>query len=289
MPFAKILEEINEESEMSYEEKDFVVSGALDDILEEGSGQPPQSLAEKPLNLPENNDDGNAKASSDKAGKISFAYYLQRGVALEDIIENIFWEKEPEFKEYLRFGYNLNGLDRDALSRLEGILHAPAAEAGSQLIISDAKEFLHKITTLALPSEISPELQQHLGQVNTMTTTLCLALEALDLAGTVNGRVASENNVVSQQLHALADDAQKTLPADTLLTVSDKGHISTRTEAGGQLHGESNDRMTSHPGFKKLTGSLLAEDRLMRRKLAGYPCWIPYWRSSGSGRWPDGS
>jgi len=270
MPFAKILEEIKEESEMSHEEKDFLVSGALDDILEEDSGQPLQPLADMPLILAEKNNGGDTKAPSGKAGKISFASYLQRGVALEDIIENIFWEKEPEFKEYLRFGYNLNGLDRDALSRLEGILHAHTPEAGSQLIISDAKEFLHKITTLALPSEISPELQQHLGKVNTMTTTLCLALEALDIAGTVNGRVAAENNVVSQQLLALADEAQKTLPADTLLTVSDKGHISTRTEAGGQLHDESNDHMMSHSGFKKITASLLAEDRLIRRRLAGY-------------------
>ena len=266
MPLASTFKDMAETSAQRDELDDSFLSDFLDDILEENSGQPPQVFPESPFSPPSDNQ------LSDQQKPDRFTPHLQQGKDLVRIIEDEFLQKLPQLEEYLRLGYNLNGLDRDALNRLEGMLHAHASEAhlpAWQGIIMAAETYLQQINALVLPAEPSPERQKALEQANSMTAMLCLALETLGVAGAAGGE-KQEDSVVSEQLHALADEAKQTLAADTLLTVDESGYIRTRTESGGLLRGESSDRLTENPGFKTLTGALLAEDRVMRIRLAAY-------------------
>ncbi|ARF52071.1 hypothetical protein [Pantoea stewartii] len=241
---------------------------ALDKISEEDSHQQPQSSLENTSHLPTDNG-----GETDRRDRACLFSYLQQGVGLRQIIESEFKKKLPVFEEYRRQGYNLNGLDRDGLSQLEGMLHlsAPATPLpGWQNIMMAAKEFLRGMTQLALPPQTTPELQAALDQANNITANIRLALEALDAAGMVKERVAKADEVVNKQLYALAEEARKTLDADTVLTVSDEGYIRTQTELMGLLRSESNDHVTENVRFKKLTNSQLAEDRVIQIRLAAY-------------------
>ncbi|ROP50086.1 hypothetical protein EDF81_4312 [Enterobacter sp. BIGb0383] len=275
MPFVSKMKEYNEISEQSHEEVDSLFLEVLDEISEEDDPQQSQPLSGDNFHLPPDNNEGNSSSPSDKGDNNRFGAFLQQGVGLINIIEGEFQQKRPEFEEYLRKGYNIRGVDRNALSRLEAMLHSTSSVDNHPAwlgILMEARRYLQNIARLADPSETSPEIQEALDQANDMTGNIRVALEALDAAGMVGekGWAAKVDEEVNRHLHALAGEAITRLNAHGVLTASSDDYIRTKNELMGLMSSKGNEFRTENAKFSKLKHSLLAEDRVMRIKMATY-------------------
>lgn len=271
MPLARIYKDLSEVSEINHEAVDSAFLEFQEEVSEGDNGRTPQisPAPERPVSLPPNNN------ASDSQRPLRFTHHLQRGVALVDIIENEFWQKEPAFKEYLRLGYNRNALDRDALGLLRGMLqqHSSADNhPARQKIRRPAEDYLQALTALTFPQETTPDLQQAFDQANNLTTLLRLTLDAQDAAGAVNWqeRTAKVDEEVNQQLHVLREETIKNLRAHPASAVSREEHLRSKDELTRLLFSEPHDLAGESAKLRKLKRSRLAEDRLMRTKLAAW-------------------
>jgi len=275
MPYVSIYKEPAELSERDNDNVASLLFDVFDDVLEDDSGQQPQTLPEYTFSLPFGNSGGRPIYVANKNSGWHSAPSSSRDEDITRFIYHEFNEKLPEFSEYHRKGYNRKGLDLDALRQLEALLKQLSSEEmtpGLPQLKSEAEKYLHHLTSLILPPKPSAVLKDALNQANKVTATLSVTFNALSLAGRVGGKgwTAKVDEVVSKQLHTLAGEAQKRLEEESALPVSSTHYRQTKNALMGLMFSQSNEFTAENRKFARLKASQLAEERVMRSSLAAW-------------------
>ncbi|RKS65791.1 glycosyl transferase-like sugar-binding protein [Photorhabdus asymbiotica] len=198
---------------------------------------------------------------------------------LKKIINDAFKEKLPQLMEYRRKGYNVIGLDKEGIKKLEGMLKAVPPEIQQPTmknLYSAAQELLNTLKQHPL----LPENQDMIQQSNLVIRNLSDALEAINAVSKVNQvewweEVHKTNKAQSDRLIAATLEELFFKVKDKRLPGSNDDYCQQEREETERkikdlLLYDGYQLTAEHFKFGRLRKSLLAESRVTRLKLAEY-------------------
>ncbi|WP_342322381.1 hypothetical protein AAEY27_19145 [Kosakonia sp. BYX6] len=188
---------------------------------------------------------------------------------LREFIAGALNQKLPQLLEYQEKGYNLPGLDKNALQKVQATLQKNRPDIPDALL-KPAQRFTHILTSVVMTEETSPpELLQALPVVNAVIHQLGAALDdihAIRKVSTLNWEDEVEQTARRHREQLVTGAADRLFQQDMPATERQAG----RQWIESLMFAQSNALSAEYKKFSLLKESLLTESRITRQRLTAH-------------------
>jgi len=209
----------------------------------------------------------NSQAQSDVLNMASNLSDENIKEALREVIQEALDKKMPELVEYHQKGYNLVGLDKNALHKLQDTLQSEARKIPESLL-TPARRFINTLNAVFGPDGTpSPDLLRALPLVNEVVQHLSAALDdliATRKVSTLEWEEEAEQTAREERNRLVSVAAERLFPHESA------ERERNRQKLDSLLFAQSNALNAEYKKFSLLKASLVAESRITRQRLAGH-------------------